>query len=97
MRVDSFPGEPAQLRAAQLRGARAILGLSLVELASAAGVSVSAVSRLERAVVARPPTAASGAIRLALEARGVRFLDGGRGSFGVLLDAGVPGSPVDEG
>lgn len=61
---------------AQLRAARALLGLAQPDLADRAGVSVSTLKRAEGSI--QPPASASAvaAIRQALEGTGVVFLDG---------------------
>lgn len=59
---------------AQFRAARAMLNWSLMELAGAAGVSVSAVHGLEGRYPRLVPPGSVGAIRVALETAGVRFL-----------------------
>ena len=71
---------------AQIRGARGMLDWSMAELATAAGLSVSTVKRME---MVEPQPVSEGAyatVRKALEVSGVRFLfDDGRGR-GVWLE-----------
>ena len=62
------------MNAAQCRMARAALQLGVRELADAAGVSPTTITRLERGDALYPRTVA--AIRAALEAAGVEFTNG---------------------
>jgi len=73
----------------QCRAARAFLQISQDELAKAASVGVSTVRDFE--VGKRAPIAATlGAMKAALEAQGVRFVDRDEsGSLGVLYDEPV--------
>lgn len=64
--------------AAQLRAARALLGLSQAEVAEAAGLSVPTVKRAEGAGAISASASALAAIRAALEAQGVEFTNGDR-------------------
>lgn len=73
------------MNAAQSRMARAATGLGVRELAKAAGVSPDTVARLERGEDLRPATVA--AIRAALEAAGVEFIEENGGGPGVRLRA----------
>ena len=71
----------------QCRIARAALGWSETELAMAANVGVTTVSRFELSQ-SRPQSASLEAIRHALEAAGIIFLDEGEmmeGGIGVRL------------
>lgn len=61
---------------AQIRGARAMIGLSLEELAAAANLPPSYIEAIETADGAADPKAL-GVLRAALEARGVLFLASG--------------------
>ncbi len=70
---------------AQIRAARAILGWSAVDLAKAASVSVSAVLRAEGRNSERVAEGTSGAMRVAMETAGVRFLDDEGDGVGVRL------------
>ncbi len=75
----------------QCRIARAALGWSETELAKAANVGVSTISRFELSQ-ARPQPASLGAIRHALETAGIIFLDEGEiieGGIGVRLKNSV--------
>jgi transcriptional regulator with XRE-family HTH domain len=69
-------GQPKMLTPAQCRAARALLDWSQPELAKAAGIGLSTVVDFERSrrVVA---TESVDAIRSAIEAAGVRLIDGG--------------------
>lgn len=78
----------------QIRAARALAGMTAQELADAAGISYPTVQRLD---AARGPLSARHdtveAIRKALEARGIQFLDDGQvaSGVGVSLKAGQDG------
>lgn len=63
------------MNAVQCKMARAALGLGVRDLAKLATVSVDTISRLERGEELMPRTVS--AIRTALEAAGVTFLDNG--------------------
>lgn len=63
------------LSGAQCRAARGLLGVSARELAGLAGVSWSTVQRFESGAVAIGLVRQ--ALRQALEARGVEFIEGG--------------------
>jgi transcriptional regulator with XRE-family HTH domain len=69
--------------AAQCKGARAMLGLGVRDLAKAAGVSTNTVSRLERGEELGPRTIR--AVREALEAAGAEFIAENGGGPGVRL------------
>lgn len=71
------------MNAAQSRMARAATGLGVRDVAKAAGVSPNTVARLERGEELRPSTLA--AIRAALEAAGVAFIEENGGGPGVRL------------
>ena len=79
--------EQEGIAAAQLRAARALLGWSQADLAARAGLSSMTVKRAEGS--GKPPASAEAiaAIRAALEAQGVVFLDNGTGP-GVKLRQG---------
>ena len=68
---------------AQIRGARAMLGLQQAELADAAGISLADLDRIEHG--AEGAGTAMNAVRLALEASGIIFEADGE------LIAGGPG------
>jgi transcriptional regulator with XRE-family HTH domain len=69
--------------AVQCKGARAMLGLGVRELAKLAAVSSNTVSRLERGEELGARTV--GAIRDALETAGVEFISENGGGPGVRL------------
>jgi transcriptional regulator with XRE-family HTH domain len=62
----------------QLRGARALLGLSQADVAARAGVSVPTVKRAEGGSEIKASDKAVQAIAAALEAAGIEFTNGGR-------------------
>jgi transcriptional regulator with XRE-family HTH domain len=70
--------------AAQIRAARALLGWSGAQLAQAAGVSLQTIRRMESDLGPGRSSAANvDAVRRALEAAGVQFLEGDEtGMFG---------------
>ena len=72
------------ITAGQIKAARAILGLKQAELAEQAGVALATVNNIERSVTV-PHRASLQAIRLALEAAGVEFIDENGGGPGVRL------------
>ncbi|WP_371055735.1 multiprotein-bridging factor 1 family protein [Rhodosalinus sp. K401] len=71
----------------QIQAARALLGWSQRQLAEAAELSVPTVQRAEGAARLRASAEAHAAIRAALEAAGVVFLDPNGGGPGVRLAA----------
>ena len=71
----------------QSRMARAALGWGVRELAAAAEVSPDTIARLERGETLYPRTLA--AIRAALEAAGVEFIEENGGGVGVRLRQGA--------
>ena len=74
------------LSSAQIRGARALLRWSARDLARASALGVNTIRRAEVADDATSLTAANDlAIRRALEAAGVEFIDGNGGGPGVRL------------
>jgi transcriptional regulator with XRE-family HTH domain len=77
---------------AQLRAGRALLGLSQIELAGRACLSLHTIKQAEAEQEARPSEAALAAIRVALEDQGVIFLDadGGEGPGVRLRRFGPP-------
>lgn len=77
-----------KLMAAQLRAARGLANLSQAALAEAAGVSSMTVKRAEGSGSPYPAPKAIEAMRTALEAAGVVFLDDGQGP-GVRLRQGA--------
>lgn len=71
------------ISAIQTKMARAATGLGVRELAERAGVSPNTIARLERGEDLKASTIA--AIRAALEAAGVEFIDENGGGAGVRL------------
>ena len=65
----------ARPNAAQIRGARAMLDWSMMDLASAAGVSVSTIKRIEDESYGIVADATWATVPYALEAAGVSILD----------------------
>lgn len=61
----------------QIRGARGMLGMSGRDLADLAGVSYPTIQRIEAQGTAKSAVGTIEAIKRALEARGVQFLDAG--------------------
>lgn len=76
------------ITAIQTKMARAATGLGVRELAEQAGVSPNTVARLERGEDLKNTTLT--AIRAALEAAGVEFIDENGGGAGVRLRKGTP-------
>ncbi len=76
----------------QIRMARAALGLGVRELAELAGVSFTTISRFETGKSGLQHSTAE-ALRKALEAQGVQFLDAGAVALGagVALKGGAKG------
>lgn len=75
-----------QLTSAQIRAARALLRWSAEELASASALGVTTIRRAELTEGATSLTAANDlAVRRALEAAGVEFIDENGGGPGVRL------------
>ncbi len=72
-------------RTAQLRAARALLGMTQAEIAAAAGVSVPTVKRAEGSGTPSASAAAVAALQAALEAAGVVFIAENGGGAGVRL------------
>ncbi len=70
---------------AQVRAARAMLDWSKVDLAKAASVSVSTVLSFEGRDPERVSEGSAGAIRVALETAGVRFIEDDGEAAGVML------------
>ena len=65
--------EPPALTGEQIRGARGLLDWSLAQLASASGVSVSTIKRMEDGSESSTRPIKSGAVRRALQDGGVAF------------------------
>lgn len=75
-----------KISSAQLRAARALLRWSAVDLAKASKVGVATIRRVETIDGSIPVTAANeAALRAALEAAGVEFIDENGGGAGVRL------------
>jgi hypothetical protein len=75
-----------KLTSAQMRAARALLRWSALDLAQAANVGVATVRRAEVAEGEIPQTLGNAlAIRRALEAAGVEFIDENGGGVGLRL------------
>ena len=70
-----------QMKPEQLRMARAALGLGVRELAELAGVSFTTVNRFETGKSGLQHSTAE-ALRMALEAQGVQFLESGHVAAG---------------
>ncbi|MEM1149453.1 MAG: helix-turn-helix transcriptional regulator [Pseudomonadota bacterium] len=78
----------------QLRGARAVVGLTRGELAAEAGVSVDTVKRFEGGaglITGRLPIVE--ALRGALEGYGITFTEGPEGEYGIGWGPGLRVSP----
>lgn len=78
---------PADIEAAQIRAARALLGWKQIDLAKAAELSDMSIKNIERGTT-DPRTSTIRAIRAALEQAGVIFLEPGQtpdGGPGVRL------------
>jgi transcriptional regulator with XRE-family HTH domain len=73
--------------AAQLRAARALLGISQGRVAELAGISVPTVKRCEADAVGSPKVSAETKLKIkaALEAAGVEFIPENGGGVGVRL------------
>ncbi|WP_237481020.1 helix-turn-helix domain-containing protein [Lichenibacterium dinghuense] len=71
---------------AQIRGARGMLGWSMMDLARAAGLSVSTVKRFEDAAQPRPSSKKAEAIRGAFEDHGITFEAIEGGTIGLRFD-----------
>lgn len=68
----------------QIRGARAMLGLTQAQLAAAAGLSTTALNNIERGA-ADPKVSTMEAIKRALEEAGIEFISPNGGGHGVRL------------
>ncbi|WP_374545275.1 hypothetical protein [Rhodoblastus sp.] len=83
--------------AAQLRAARALIGISQPQLAERCGSSTMTIKRAEGAGVPTPSLETIGKIKAALEAGGVVFMDAGstrEGGPGVRLRAGMSAETI---
>ncbi len=84
---------PKLLTSAQIRAARALIRWSAEELARKTALSVATIRRAELTEDQTSMTAANdSAVRRALEAAGVEFIDGNGGGPGVRLRA--PARPI---
>lgn len=68
----------------QIRGARAMIGLTQAALAASSGISTTALNNIERGA-ADPKSSTVTAIRRALEKAGVEFIPENGGGAGVRL------------
>jgi predicted transcriptional regulator len=68
----------------QIRGARAMLGLTQAELAKRAGISTTALNNIERGH-ADPKSSTLNAVQKALEGAGIVFVEENGGGPGVRL------------
>ncbi|MEQ1954436.1 helix-turn-helix transcriptional regulator [Mesorhizobium sp. CN2-181] len=75
------------ITAQQIRGARAMLGLTQADLAREAGISTTGLNNIESGS-SDPKTSTLRAIRAALEAAGVEFIPENGGGAGVRLRKG---------
>ena len=73
------------LNAAQMRGARGMIGMSQGELAEAAGVSLPTIKAMEKRGPEKSSLETVTAVKKALEAAGVEFLPENGGGAGVRL------------
>jgi len=71
------------MTAAQIRAARALIGMTQAELAAMSGVSLPTIKRIETGADAKVSTVAS--LQSALEAAGVEFIPENGGGAGVRL------------
>jgi hypothetical protein len=80
------------INAAQIRGARGLIGVSQAALSDLAGVSVATIKRLEAALEIRGSAASVAKVQMALEKSGVEFIpgDGTKGPGVRLKQAGKP-------
>ncbi len=76
---------PFRIVPAQIRGARGMLDWTMLDLAQAAGVSVSTVKRMEMMEPRSVSGTAYDIVRNALETEGVEFLDDDGGGPGMRL------------
>ena len=77
----------------QLQAARVLIGMTQAQLADAAEVSIPTIKRAEGAGRTSASQAAIAAIRAALEAAGVEFIDQNGGGAGVRLAKGDDQEP----
>lgn len=81
--------EQAKLSKAQIRAARGLVGMSQAALAASSGLSSMTVKRAEGSGTPEPSPEAFAAIRAALEAAGVEFIEPNGGGAGVRLKKGT--------
>jgi hypothetical protein len=88
--------KPKALASSQIRAARALLRWSAEDLARVSALGLNTIKRAELAEGATSLTAANDlAVRRALEAAGVEFIDGNGGGPGVRLREGsTSGEPM---
>lgn len=77
--------EQGIISASQIRAGRALVGLSQAKLGEAANLSSMTIKRAEGSGSPAPSKEAIAAIRAALEAAGVQFIDENGGGAGVRL------------
>jgi hypothetical protein len=86
LQVENFVNMPPPLTSAQIRAARALIRWSAADLAKASSVGATTIRRAELAVGETSMTAPNNlAIRRALEAAGVEFIDANGGGPGVRI------------
>lgn len=74
---------------AQIRAARALLGLTQKDLAELAGISLGTLNNIERGTQGDPKLSTMKAVQRALEAAGVEFTDERSGGVGVRFSRSV--------
>jgi hypothetical protein len=91
--VETFVNMPPPLTSAQIRAARALVRWSAADLAKASSVGATTIRRAELAVGETSMTTPNNlAIRRALEAAGVEFINANGGGPGVRLRDNKPGT-----
>jgi hypothetical protein len=85
--INRISGDSLSITGAQIRAARALLGITAQELADAASVGVATVRRAEASDGTAITPANLKAIQRALEAGGVSFVESNGGGVGVRLKA----------
>ena len=73
------------ISSAQIRAARSLLGMSQAQVGVAAGVSIPTLKRAEGAGVIKASEKSLNAIRAALEAAGIEFIEENGGGPGVRM------------
>jgi len=90
--MKSKPASPPPLLSGQIRAARALLRWRAEDLADASAVGVATIRRAELAEARTSMTAANDlAIRRALEAAGIEFIDQNGGGPGVRFKSAAAG------